>query len=150
MSICHAASVVPACVGINATYELALSQLDSSDNEIAPTSATAGIKVKRAGTVQEIISDVYTDQNPTTEWIAAAQQTSTIGDLFECWLEKIGGTDPSTGPTLATWHTISSDLTWEWTVTSSSASFIGIIKIREIANPANTKQTSVLIGVESI
>lgn len=150
MSICHAASVTTAVTGINATYQLALTILQSSDNEIAPTSATAGIKVKRAGTVQEIISDVYTDQNPTTEWIIAAQQTSTIGDLFECYLEKTGGTDPTTGPTLATWHTISSDQTWEWTVTSSSISFIGILKIREIANPSNIKQAAVIVSAESL
>lgn len=62
---------------------------------------------------------------------------SNFGQYYEARLTKSSGTSPSSGPSLGTYATLSSNRTWQWT-TSSPLSFSGTVTVREIANTSNS------------
>lgn len=133
--------------GGGATDILSLSNLQSIDLEELET-ATAGIRVQTDGTVQEIVSNLWTSQNPGTEWIDAF--VSTAASDYEVQLVKSSGFDPSAGPALTSWHTISTLRQWTWsTATSGLKTFNGTLTIREIADTGNSVSASVNIQYES-
>lgn len=127
---------------------LALTALSSSDSDFtAPFDSTAGVRVNTNGDVEELSSGgSWIAQNSGTEWIDGFT-TSSASD-YEVQLTKSTGTDPTSGPTLATYHTISSIRTWQWASTiEESYTFTGTMTIREIANTANSVSASVTISI---
>ncbi len=104
--------------------------------------AVAGIRFKRDGYVQEIISGAYTNQNAGTEWID--NNASTIGDDYEAKMDHTGGgTTPTfSGGTWAenTWNTIdetSPALTATVSSSSGTKTSTGTAYVREIADTGN-------------
>ena len=127
---------------------LTLNSLASSDIDIfAPFSSSVGIKVKTDGDVQEKnASGAYVSQNPGVEWTDDGGATAS---QYEAQLTKISGFTPD-GPALASYHTISSDLTWDKTSTVEEIiSFSGTLSIREIADTGNEVSASVLLAIEN-
>lgn len=62
------------------------------------------------------------------QWLA---NDTNVGD-YSVRLRKISGTDPSSGPSLNTWHVMSSTRTWSWSrSTDGSTSFDGELDLRE-------------------
>lgn len=62
---------------------------------------------------------------------------SNFGQYYEAQLVKSSGSSPSTGPTLGSYHALSSNRTWQWN-TSAPLSFSGTVTVREIANTSNS------------
>lgn len=132
--------------GGGTTAVLTLNALSSSDSDgSSPYSSTAGIRVLTNGDIEEIIADTWTAQNSGTEWIDDAGATASD---YEVQLEKTSGTDPSSGPALASFHTINATLQWTWTsTTAGTTSFNGTLTIREIADTGNSVSASVSIFI---
>ena len=80
-------------------------------------------------------------------WVADVDQVAGLGDDYEVRLTKSAGADPASGPALATWHTISSNIVWEWTQSfgAGTTSFTGTLEVREITNTANIDSSSVSV-----
>lgn len=121
----------------------------SSTRAVTDSTAVAGVHVQRDGYVDELVNGVsWVAQNGGTEWID--NNASDIGDDYEVKLTKSSGTDPA-GPTLGSWHTIST--TREWTLTQTTwgvKTFSGTMEIREIADTGNSVSASVTITANNI
>lgn len=145
MTIMHFISMV----GVGNVDTLTLNSLASSDFDFSsPYSSTAGVRVLTSGAVQEIIADAWTSQNPGVEWIDGFIYSAASD--YEVQLTKSSGTDPSSGPALTSFHTISTTRQWTWTRTTvGSTSFVGTMTIREIADTSNSVSASVVISIEN-
>ena len=120
---------------------MTLNNLAASDDDFG--SATAGVRVLTNGDVEEGAGGSWTAQNSGVEWIDDGGATSSD---YEVQLVKSSGTTPS-GPSLSTYHTISTTRQWTLTSVSGSKSFSGTMYIREIANTSNVVSASVNINV---
>ena len=130
---------------------LALTNLSSSDFDVtAPYDSTAGVRVLTSGNVQELTGGgSWSSQNPSTEWIDAFGSGESASD-YEVKLTKTAGTDPTSGPSLGVWHTISATRQWELNSTIIGlTSFSGTMDIREIADTGNSVSASVTLTVEN-
>lgn len=67
----------------------------------------------------------------------ATPSNAAIGQYYEVQLVKSSGSSPYSGPTLNTFHALSSNRTWNWQ-TTTSLSFSGTVTVREIANTSNS------------
>ncbi len=140
----------------NAAYQLkgtlALNALASSDFDLtSPYSSTAGVRVLTTGAVQEIIVDTWTSQNAGVEWINGFFG-SDVASNYEVQLAGSFTTGSGTisGPTLSSYHTIST--TRQWTLTRTLvgiATWEGTMTIREIADTSNNVSASVFLNVEN-
>lgn len=120
-------------------------QITSAGN---PVTVSAGVKFQSDGTLQ--------DRNPTSPYAfadsAAGQWASTepdagIGSDYQVRLTVNSGDNPTSGPAVSTWHTISSDRQWDLSVTGTVASKSGswTVAIRDVAT--NTVQDSATFSV---
>lgn len=129
---------------------LTLNALSSIDNDFSsPYSSTAGVRVQTSGDVQEIIADTWTSQNSGTEWINGFFGSDTASN-YEVQLAKTSGTGTLSGPTLSTYHTIST--TRQWTLTRTTVgtnTWIGTMTIREIADTSNSVSATVTLTVNN-
>lgn len=75
-------------------------------------------------------------------YVPNADMTAGRGDAFEVMLTNDGGaTNPTSGPSLATWHAMTVDRLWEWTTAGPTGTFT--VQIREIANTGNNDSAAV-------
>lgn len=81
----------------------------------------------------------------SNNWVTNAEQSSwppgLYGTLFETKLTQSTG-DAPTGPSLATWHTINTEVQWDWLGTEA---FTGTLEIREIADTGNSGSATVTL-----
>jgi len=129
---------------------LGLSALSSTDLVIDPTDAHCGIRATRTGHIQELIDSVtWTSQSPGSQWFTSACKTATIGDSYRVKLDKISGSDPDSGPALATWLVINTGRQWQWDQLSVGTKvFSGTLYIEETADPTNVVSATVNISAE--
>lgn len=72
----------------------------------------------------------------------ATPSNSAIGQYYEVRLTMLSGSSsPSSGPSMGTFHSLSTNRTWQWS-TSTQADFAGLVRIQEIANTSNYAQFS--------
>lgn len=78
--------------------------------------------------------------------------TLSIGDDYEIMLTKDTGTDPASGPSLASWHALSTTRTWMWERTGSlgTTAFTGEVQIREAVGGAVVATADVDVHVELV
>ena len=132
---------------------LALTTLLSSQLE-ASGPVSAGIRFLRGGDVQELTNNdptVWTTQNTATEWILAAEETSTIGDDHHAKLDENLGTQIifSTGWSENTYAIIDQTLTATLVqIGTGEKSANGTAYVREIANTSNEVSASVSLSAE--
>lgn len=131
---------------------LTLNNLNSSDFDLSsPYNSQAGVRVLTTGAVQELgPTGSWSSQNPGVEWID--DFCSGSASDYEVRLSQTSstGTATRTGPTLASFHTISATQQWTWTKTNvGSFSWTGTMTIREIANTSNTVSATVTISIEN-
>ena len=77
----------------------------------------------------------------------ATPSNSAIGQYYEVMLTKSSGSSPYSGPGLSTFHSLSSNRTWNWE-TTTSLSFSGTVTVREIANTANSDSFTYSISLD--
>lgn len=126
-------------------YTLTLNTLSSIDFDFVgpPWDSTAGVRVLRNGTIEEIFADSWTAQNSGVEWID--NNASDIGDSYEVFLTGTGN-NPTSGPALDAWHTISSTQTWLLAnAIEADVQFTGTMTIREIADTGNSVSAGVTL-----
>lgn len=129
---------------------LALTTLNSSNFDAAPVES--GVRFLRAGDVQELSSGVWSTQNTNTEWIAAAEETSTIGDDHQCRIDESfssiiifsSGWSENTYATINTTRT-ASIITFGGGETVAS----GTAYVRETSNTSNEVSASVFMSAEA-
>ena len=136
---------------VNVTVEigqaptLTLNTLSSTGiDRTSPNDSTAGVRVLANGDVEELVLGTYTAQNSGTEWINDAGASSSD---YEVQLTKTSGTDPTSGPALNSWNTISATRTWELNNTNAfDQTFVGTMTIREITNTSNSVSATVTLS----
>ena len=128
---------------------LALTTLNSSELEVSGP-VTAGIRFLRAGDVQEINNGTYTTQNTATEWILAAEETSTIGDDHQVKIDESLTTNLifTTPWTENTWIAISATRTASLTSFAGERTASGTAYVRETANTSNEVSASAFWSAE--
>lgn len=118
----------------------------SASNSDSPGPVSASIRLTTDGYLQRDIGAGYLNVNAGVEWID--NNTAGVGSDYEVQLTKTTGTTP-TGPTLATYHALSSTRTWTITrVPTGTTSFTGTLTVREIADTSNTVSCTVTISAQ--
>ena len=129
---------------------LTLNALASNDfDATAPYSSQVGVRFLRDGHVQELsAAGSWVNQNAGVEWID--NNASDIGDDYECQLDTGTNTGSLTGPTINSYHTISTTRQWTYTRTSVGSLTISTTgRVREIADTGNNVSASVIMFVEN-
>ncbi len=148
-------SAMPTAFGAAMICDLALTSLVSQDLESysggPAVTASASVRILRAGTVQDQPAGSYVTQNTATEWIETACKNSSVGDAYEVRLDQISkvGDGTFTG-TLATWQTINTTRTWTLAVTSTfdeSGVWTGTLRVRRIGDAGSEVSASVSLTI---
>ena len=106
----------------------------------------AGFYLYRAGTTYERDQYGYYQVHASTDYMATADRTSTIGDLYEMKFVKTSGTSLS-GITDNTWYTISATRGGYITTAFAPKSYVGTVHVREIADTSTEVSASVNLNV---
>jgi len=114
----------------------------------SPYSSEVGVRVNTDGSYEELVGASWSSV-ATDTWIDAFSGAESSSD-YECKLVKTSGVDPTSGPALDTWHTISTARDWRLLRTTlGSSSFVGVMHVREIANTSNEETSAVSLFVEN-
>lgn len=129
---------------------LALTTLNASDLDTGLV--VVGIRFLRAGDVQEQTNGSWSTQNTATEWILAAEETSTIGDDHQCKMDEslTSNIAWSSGWADNTYIAISATRTATLASGSGEVNANGTAYVRETANTSNEVSASFFMTAESI
>ena len=116
-------------VNMNATYILS----NFIDN-------TRVLEPRSTGSLAHTILSTLTAV--ANNYVNNADQGAGVGADFEVMLTNDGGaTNPTSGPSLATWHQLNVNRTWTWTTAGPTGTFT--VDIREIADTGNAGSATV-------
>ena len=151
---------MPSILKLGVQPTLKLTNKSANDFGISPGTVTCAFRFATDGDADRS-SNGGTNWTPTAdEWMNDLYAALGIFDssLYECGLFSVtyGGSGSSsdlTGPTVDTYHTLSSNQTWTFQKFFSgfgSATLSGTIKVREIANTSNevTSTLSLILNAE--
>lgn len=129
---------------------LALTTLNASDLDTGVV--TVGIRFLRTGDVQEFTNGSWSTQNTNTEWIAAAEETATIGDDHQCKMDESLTSNIvwSSGWGDNTYIAISATRSASLTSLGAEKTANGTAYVRETADTSNEVSASFTLSAESI
>lgn len=88
----------------------------------------------------DLVRTLLTEVTLIDNWVDEADKGGNYDGMFEVMLSKSAGTDPSTGPSLANWHTITGTIEWTWGPTDEMD---GTLDVREILDTGNTDSATI-------
>ena len=135
MSIVHASTIIGAAAPVP-DPGLKLSNGNLSTTQTTPTPATCTVSLSRMGLLTFAAQTEPAD--PSDEWFED-HTDATRGDDYEVQLTVNSGDSPTSGPAVASFHTLDAVRSWQL-ATSGPMLLTGSwnIEVREIAVPANT------------
>ena len=133
----------------SSTAKLTLNSMTSTDADFsAPWSSTAGIRLLSTGEAEFLLAgSTWTAEDDGVEWVNDGGATASD---YECQLVKSTGTDPTSGPGLSSWHTLSTSRQWDWVNNIEvELGFTGTLTVREILNTANSVAGAITIAADN-
>lgn len=114
-----------------------------SDQQVVST-AEVGYRLTSGGEEESYEGDPPSPVvwSSISTWLLAGA----AGD-YECRLTNVSGTNPTSGPAMATWLALSTTREWVWTDSTqddSAVSFVGTIEIRDNSSPPQTLGSATL------
>ena len=133
----------------SATLNLGESTTSNAFDRLSPYNSVVGIRLLTTGNLQKIFAGQWVNENVGVEWVSDFGGTSSSD--YEAKLQTTNGTYPQDGGlTENVYYPISSTRTWSYQLFSEgSYSFLGVLTIREIANPTNIVTGNISMSIEN-